>query len=79
MHTRIIYGKIGKLSWKTVMLWLRMNKLYLHDHRTKRQLALLDKFFAVGIKGSHVVIALFSTCLFEMSLNTIVNRLSFML
>ena len=25
MHISIIHDKMGKLTWKTVMLWLRMN------------------------------------------------------
>ena len=46
MHIRIIHGKIGKLSWKTVTFWLRTNETYLHDQMTEKRLALLDKFLA---------------------------------
>ena len=53
-----------------------MNESYLHDQRTKRQLALLDKFLAVRRQYSHVAMALIGICLFEMSLNAILNRLS---
>ena len=59
---------------KTVMLWLRMYESYLHDQRTKRQLALLDKFLAVC--GQYSLVAIVPIGLFEVSLNAIVNRLS---
>ena len=46
------------------MLWLRMNESYLHDQRTKRQLALLDKFLAIRRQYSHVAIVLTGVCMF---------------
>ena len=39
--------KIGKINWKRILLWLRMNESFLHNQRTKRLLILLDKFLAV--------------------------------
>ena len=56
------------------MLWLRLNESYLHGQRTKRQLGLLGKFLAVRKLYSHVSTARIGVCLFEMSLNAIVNR-----
>ena len=58
------------------MLWLKMNESYLHDQRTRRQFDLLDKFLAVRMQYRHVAIAPFGVCLFEMSLNAVVNRFS---
>ena len=73
MHIRIVHSKIGKLNWKRVLLWLRMNESYLLDQRTKRQLVLLDKCLAVRRQYSHMLIAHTGVGLFEMSLNAIVN------
>ena len=77
MHINITHSKIGKINWKRVLFWLRMNESYLFDQRTKRQPALrIYKFLAVYRQYSHVSIALIGIGLFEMSLNAIVNRLS---
>ena len=58
---------------------LRMSESYLHEQRTKRQLALLEKFFAVHRQYGHVSIALIGIGLFEMSLNAVVNGFSVLL
>ena len=47
MYIRIVHSKIGKISWKTVILWLRMNELYLHAHSTRWLFDLLDKLLNV--------------------------------
>ena len=78
MHIRNIHGKIGKNQLQITVLYLRMNETYLHDQMTKRQLDLLDRFLAFRRQYSHVAIALIGVCLFEMSLNAIVNGLSVM-
>ena len=72
LHIRINHGELGKLNWKTAMLWLRMNESYFFIRGLNRQIVLLDKFLA------DVAIALFGVCLFEMPANTIVNRFSVM-